>query len=72
MGFRILARQVFLLKHPMVHIDDCVQDCNNSFANTLDILGRLICPEGRVSSLNKCNPIQYTRYTAVLLSATIT
>ena len=27
--------------------------------HTPDNKGRLICPEGRVSSLNKCNPIQH-------------
>ena len=30
---------------------------------TVDLQGRLICPEGRVSSLNKSNPIQSSRFT---------
>ena len=40
------------------YIDGLLQDHSNSIANTLELLGRLICPEGRVSSLNKFNPIQ--------------
>ena len=34
-------------------------DCNSSL-NSQSAIGRLICPQGRVSLLNKWNPIQFT------------
>ena len=51
----IIDFYIYIYIYIHVHFD-------NMSVKDAPVIGRLICPEGRVSSLNKCNPIQMLQF----------